>query len=320
MCATGPERSSVASPLLTVAGVDVRTRSAHPLIDEPDDLAYSSFLLPDLAPDTTPAGIDVEVLFSSSPVNDSAILFDSDIAWHMQAEPDGYRVSFRRIGGQSIHTVMVSDRPTTDVRIYVHQDEAPERPPAEGLDNPVRAPLDQVLFMNHLAFHGGVICHAASAVIQGKALLFPGYSGAGKSTLCRMFVAAGMRDRLLSDDRVILRVPEAEDGSGATDAAERVTAWGTPWHGDALIARNESAPLAALLFLVQAETDKVVPIPPGAAMRRLMPLVSSPWYDPERLPAVLDTCARVIETVPCYELHFTRDGDVVGMLTGMSWA
>jgi hypothetical protein len=300
--------------LLTVAGVDVRTFSPYPLLDEADDLAYFSFLAPDLAPHASEAAIEVEVVFSSSPVNDSALIFDSDIAWHMQRESEGYRVSFRRLGLETIHTVMLADRPTTKVQIYVHQDEAPERPPAEGLDNPVRAPLDQVLFMNHLAFRRGVICHAAAAVIQGKALLFPGFSGAGKSTLCRMFVAAGLRDRLLSDDRVILRLggPDGKDG-------DAVTAWGTPWHGDALIARNEAAPLAALLFLVQADTDEVVPIQAGAAMRRLMPLVSSPWYDPERLPAVLETCGRVVETVPCYELHFTRDGDVVGMLTGMDW-
>jgi hypothetical protein len=301
--------------LLTVAGVEVRTSSRYPLFDEPDDLAYSSFLATDLTLQESEAAIEVEVVLSSSPTNDSPIVFDSDIAWHMQREPGGYRVSFRRVGGDVIHTVMLANRPTTKVQIYVHQDEAPERPASEGLDNPVRAPLDQVLFMNHLAFRRGVICHAASAVVEGRALLFPGFSGAGKSTLCRMFVAAGLSDRLLSDDRVILRVggTDGEDGDG-------VTAWGTPWHGDALIARNEPAPLAALLFLVQAETDEVVPIPAGAAMRRLMPLVSSPWYDPERLPAVLETCGRVVETVPCYELHFTRDGDVVGMLTGMSWA
>jgi hypothetical protein len=178
----------------------------------------------------------------------------------------------------------------------------------------VRAPLDQVLFMNHLALRGGVICHAAATVVDGQALLFPGFSGAGKSTMCRKFVGAGLVDTLLSDDRVILRVPGSGEGH-----PETITASGTPWHGDAEIARNESAPLAAMLFLVQAAVDEVLPITPGQAMRRLMPLVSSPWYDPERLPAVLETCGRVVETVPCYELRFTLDGDTVGMLTGTTW-
>jgi hypothetical protein len=168
--------------------------------------------------------------------------------------------------------------------------------------------------MNHLATRGGVICHSAAVVIEGKALLFPGVSGAGKSTMCRMFVNEGLGDRLLSDDRVILRVT----GDGGVQP-HAVTAWGTPWHGDALIARNESAPLAAVLFLVQAPTNGLRPIPPGAAMRRLMPLISSPWYDPERLPPVLETCGRIVETVSCYELDFTPDGDVVGMLTAMDW-
>ena len=59
--------------------------------------------------------------------------------------------------------------------------------------------------MNHLAERGGVIVHAAGAVVQGGALVFLGASGAGKSTLSRMFLEAGLGAALLSDDRVILR-------------------------------------------------------------------------------------------------------------------
>ena len=36
----------------------------------------------------------------------------------MQREPEGYRVSFRRLGLETIHTVMLADRPTTKVRVY----------------------------------------------------------------------------------------------------------------------------------------------------------------------------------------------------------
>jgi hypothetical protein len=300
--------------LLTVAGTDVRTHSHYPLVDDAADSAYLPFLTPDLAGTGLSPAIDVEVRVSPAPLNDSATVFDSDYAWRMQPEMDGYRVSFRRMDRDSIHTVMCADRLTSNIQIYVHQDEPPEVPLSQGVGNPVRAPLDQVLFMNHLAPRGGVICHAAAAVVDGCALLFPGVSGAGKSTMCRKFAAAGLGETLLSDDRVILRVPGSAEGQ-----PETITASGTPWHGDALIARNESAPLAAVLFLVQATKDEVVPITPGQAMRRLMPLVSSPWYDAERLPAVLETCGRIVETVPCYDLHFTRDGDAVSMVTGRLW-
>ena len=86
------------------------------------------------------------------------------------------------------------------------------------------------------------------------------------------------------------------------------------------MARNTSAPLAAVLFLVKAETDEIVSIPAGLAMERLMPVVTCPWYDAERLPGVLETCAHVVENVPCYELRFARDGDAVALLTGRLWS
>jgi hypothetical protein len=311
---TCPEASEAGASLVTIGGTCVRTRSACRVVDGPQDDAYSSFLSPDPGAGRLSAAIDVEVLAYPSPPNHSPTIFDSDIAWHMQPEADGYRVSFRRTDREAIHTVMISNQSSTELRIYVDEDEPHGGLPCEGIHTPVRAPLDQVLFMNYLAFDWGVICHSAAAVVGKHALLFPGYSGAGKSTLCRMFVAAGMGDCLLSDDRVILRVdPETKTGGG-------VTAWGTPWHGDALIARNKSAPLAAMLFLVQHPSDELVPISPGAAMRRLMPVVSTPWYDADRLSPVLETCGRLVETIPCYELRFTTSGGIVDILTTRSWS
>jgi hypothetical protein len=294
--------------VLTLGGVDVQIRSEYPLVHYSDP-PYLPFLAPSPDPGVQGFAIDVEVLVSRCPANQSPVVFDSDIAWRMQPEDGGYRLSFRRTDSEHVHTVLCSDRATSQVRIYVQQDEPPERPFVEGVTNPVHYPLDQLLFMNHLAMCGGVISHAAAAVVEGGALLLPGISGAGKSTVSQMFIDAGLGDSLLSDDRVILR-----RGSVGEGRPERLTAWGTPWPGDAQVARNVSAPLAAVLFLVKAEVDEVVPISAGAAMRRLMPVVSCPWYDPERLPSVLETCARVVEGVPCYELRFTRDGRVVPLL------
>jgi hypothetical protein len=298
--------------MLEICGIKVRTYSEYPLVDDPTDLAYRQFVTPDDTLSGCTPAVEVQVLASPSPSNDSPDIFDSDIAWRMQREADGYRISFRRNDGDRIHTVMCADHATCRLRVYVHQDEPPARPPSEGLADPVRAPLDQVLFMNHLALRGGVICHSAAAVVDGRALLFPGVSGAGKSTLCRMFGEAGLAGSLLSDDRVILRLAEQGQSAG-------ITAWGTPWHGDALIASNHSAPLAAVLFLVQAPENQVVPISPGQAMRRLMPKISCPWYDADRLPAVLDTCGKIVESIPCFDLHFTRDGSVLDLLAAQTW-
>ena len=139
--------------------------------------------------------------------------------------------------------------------------------------------------------------------------MFPGRSEAGKSTISRLFMAAGLGDSLLSDDRVILRA--AED--------EPVTAWGTPWPGDARVARNAMAPLAGLLFLVQSDVNEMRPLSASMAARRLMPVVTCPWYDADRLPGVLDTCSRIVGRTPCFDLCFRPDSGVVDLLTGREW-
>lgn len=293
--------------MLTIAGLGVAIHSRWPLLREANP-AYATFFDSSGPSPHAPAAIEADVLLTPAPPNDAPPIFDSDISWRMQPEYDGYRVSFRRLDSEQIHTVMCSNQATTQVRIHIEQDQPPDLF-AAGVVDPVCYPLDQLMFMNHLALRGGVICHAAAAVPDAGALVFAGVSGAGKTTVSQLFQAAGLGDTLLSDDRVILRRADGLEG------AETVTAWGTPWHGDAHIARNASAPLAALLFLVKADAEELVRIPPGQAMRRLMPMVSSPWYDPDRLPAVLETCGRIVETVPCFDLRFRKDGRVVDLVT-----
>jgi hypothetical protein len=295
------------------------------------------------------SAIDVEVLTERAPPNDSPPLFQSGGgAWYMQPEGSGYRLNFQRSDGGPLHTVACSDAGTTQVQVYIDQEATPRetarsgatpskqvrpetvhsRSTLEGPVNPMTYPLDQLLLMNHLSARGGVIVHGAGAVVGGGALVFPGVSGAGKSTLSRLFVDAGLGDSLLSDDRVILRRSPAQAAltgharagvSSDTVEGESVIAWGTPWAGDAQVARNAEAPLTALLFLVKADANELTRLDAAEAMRRLMPVVSCPWYDAKRLPDVLETSARVVESILCYDLHFRPDEEVIGLLCGRSW-
>ena len=294
---------------LTIAGVELHVRTPLDLSDLPDP-AYAAFQGLSNQEAAVPSTIDVEVLDGLAPPNDSAPLFESDEAWNMQPEGDGYRLSFHGREAGSTHTVACSDGATTRVRVYIDQDVRSAAAASERRMNPVRYPLDQVLLMNHLAERGGLIVHSASAILEERAYVFPGVSGAGKSTLCRMFMAAGKGESLLSDDRAVVRV--SPDGRGGL---EHVEAWGTPWSSSAEVARDSHAPLAALLFLVQADTNEVVPLAAGPAMHRLLRVVSCPWYDAGRVPGVLDSCALLVENVPCYDLRFSLDGELIPLLT-----
>jgi hypothetical protein len=253
-----------------------------------------------------------------APANASPIVFDSGGVWTMQAEDAGYRLGFHREGTHSCHTIACADADTTQVRVYVDQDEALVRiqeasPPGRRL-SPVRYPLDQLLLMNHLAKLGGIIIHGAGVVLGGKSIVLAGASGAGKSTVSRLFIDAGLGGSLLSDDRVVIRT------TGARDALPEVTAWGTPWPGDARVAQNATAPLVALLFLVKSEFNELKPLPAKVAAKRLMPVVTCPWYDPKRLPHVLDACSQVVERTPCYEFCFRPDAGAVELAAGIALA
>ncbi len=296
--------------ILTVAGVKIKVRSQAPLFDQYDP-PYLPFLGHDPLGDKA-ASMNVSVLSTPSPPNESPLLFESGGAWNMQPEAKGYRLNFHREGSPEFHTIACSNAGTSEVQVYVDQD-VPSWTSAThfGQTSPVCYPLDQLLLINHLSSRGGVVVHAGAAVVEGRALVYLGASGAGKSTLSRLLVEAGLGDGLLSDDRVILRT---------APGGVPCEAWGTPWPGDAGIAANARAPLAALLFLVKSDENQIVPIAAAAGMKRLMPVASCPWYDRERLPGVLDTCAGIVENYPCYELHFRPDGDVVKLLTATTWS
>ena len=248
-----------------------------------------------------------------APPNDSAPLFDSDAIWTMQPEGEGYRLNFFREGSQTPHTVALSDGGTTRVRVHASgersQAGAADDVTAEPVFSPVRYPLDQLLLMNHLAPRGGVIVHATGLLLGSLALVLPGCSGAGKSTIARLFTEQGLGDSLLSDDRIIITACEGEEP----------TAWGTPWPGDARVALNRHSPLAGLLFLARAEVNELVRLTPSEGGRRLMPVITSPWYDPGRLPGVLDTCSGLVESIPCYELRFRMDSAAVDAVLSHDW-
>ncbi|OFW61945.1 MAG: hypothetical protein A2133_07020 [Actinobacteria bacterium RBG_16_64_13] len=298
--------------MLTVGNVDVRVHSDLALADFQDP-PYLQFMRPRAIQGSRPSALDIEVLATACPANDSQVIFESGGAWKMQPDESGYRLSFRRDGSSRFHTIVCSNRETTRATIYVDQDLEPSQHVLEMPVNPVHYPLDQLLLMNHLATRGGVIAHAAGAVVEGSALVFPGVSGAGKSTLSRLLAGAGLGDSLLSDDRVVLQMAT---GEGVEESCE---VWGTPWPGDAGVARNGFAPLGALLFLVKADLNEVIPLTTAAAMRRLMPVVTCPWYDAERVSVVLDTCARVVQGVPCYDLRSRADSGVIPLLTARLW-
>lgn len=157
-----------------------------------------------------------------------------------------------------------------------------------------------------LLFRGGLLVHAAGAVLKGRGLVFPAVSGTGKSTLSRL-LEAEFPGAVVCDERIALRPATAH--------------WilaGTPWESTAGIARETAAPLAALVFLEQAPACAIEPISAPDALRRVLPLISVDWGCGEladRGAAALDA---LLAAVPAYVFRFPKSPAAAHFLA--SWA
>ena len=161
--------------------------------------------------------------------------------------------------------------------------------------------LDAVLRIVHsllLARRGGFLLHAASAICAGRAFLFSGVSGAGKTTMTRLAPA----DVTLLTDEIsyIQRGPGGE-----------FRAFGTPFAGElAKAGENTSAPISALFFLEKGPENRIEPVPPAEAVRRLMRNILFFSEDPELVEKILATACEFVSTLPVERLTFYPDARV----------
>jgi hypothetical protein len=141
------------------------------------------------------------------------------------------------------------------------------------------------------------LVHSSGVEFHGRGYMLSGRSGAGKSTISRKFALAG--HEVLSDDRIVVRKIDGE-----------LRMFGTPWSGEAGIARNKDLPLHGIFFLHHGEENLIKKIAPTEAIERLMPVTSIPWYDKSVLTKVLTFCEEIVSACPAYDLVFRPDIDV----------
>jgi hypothetical protein len=160
--------------------------------------------------------------------------------------------------------------------------------------------IDAVLRIVHtllLAREGGFLLHASSAVRNGNAFLFSGLSEAGKTTMAR----------LAPPDAVLL----TDEASYVRKVGARYLAFGTPFAGDlGKPGKNVSAPIAALYLLAKANENRIIPLEPTDAVRRLMRNILFFAHDPELVNLVFQAALTFVGTVPAFQLDFMPDNRV----------
>jgi hypothetical protein len=229
-------------------------------------------------------------------------VFDSGGPWslHRDCERWVIRVRSPALGPEPYLTaVMEPDFRTGDIYMAVRH---------AGADlprNPLGYPLAQVLMIALLSLGRGVLVHACGVNDRGRGFVFCGKSGDGKSTMARLWEGQDGTS-ILNDDRIILR----ERGEG-------LWAYGTPWHGDAQAYCPEGVPVDAIFFIRHGEDTCGVRLRPQEAVCRLLVRSFPTFWSAEGMSFTLELLGRVSRRVPCYDLPFLPDKNILEFVRSM---
>ena len=174
--------------------------------------------------------------------------------------------------------------------------------------NPFNLATRLFLLQHSFINRQGLIIHAAGGTVQGKGMAFAAPSGTGKSTLTRLLMQSSS-NRFFSEDRLIAR-----------SMNRQWHVWGTPWYGEGDIARNESAPLSAFIFLRQSLETKITRLSSSEGLHRLIQTASIPWYSEEWTSKGLALCESLLQEIPMFELAFRPDQSAVEVVERLAAA
>ncbi len=285
-----------------IAGVKLDIRSGPDVIIRERNAVLENFLVTGYRPS---GDHRIQIEITDDPIADvdpESVLFDADAVWSIFRNNHYYRILS--------HPPAVPD-PLWDARFDLDfsfgriscGNRLKEISNGQLiLYNPVVYPLDQILMMHYLAKNRGMLIHAAGWCINNSGWIFAGKSGAGKSTISNLIVRQ-TGTTFLSDDRIIVR-----------EGSDRFLMYGTPWPGDAGYAVNQSVPLKGFFFLGKGTRNNIQKLKPFDAIARLMPVVSVPWYDREKVALLMDFCDVLMKNIPMYELTFVPDKTIVDVL------
>jgi len=153
-----------------------------------------------------------------------------------------------------------------------------------------------------LRAHGGLLLHGVAAELEGEGIVGVGPSGAGKSTLARLLHAAGAT--VLSDERPIVRQWPPPGSAPHPDAAGSFRVYGSPWPSSAGFACNACAPLRRLYFLEHGPEERLTPLTPAEAFRRLIHVATIPWQEATLFDPCLATVESLLHATPCSVFSF----------------
>lgn len=147
-----------------------------------------------------------------------------------------------------------------------------------------------------------LLLHSSLVRWEGKAVLFTAPSGTGKSTQAELWKTYENAD-ILNGDRAALR-----------RYGDTWCAWGLPYAGSSGIFRNESAPIAAIVYLRQAKQNRIYRIFSIEAMRLIYPELTIHRWDAGFVNRAVDLFLALTNQIPVYILECLPDAGAVQVL------
>lgn len=314
--------------------------SVHIVSERSEDVVFGASLHPF---QTLSDKSDVEIHVEWVPrIQDakSGELFDSGSVWQLSECRGRFKFDFSAPSlGRSPYKRFLIDKKFRCGTLQMSEEAFGER-----RADPLDYPFDELLIMHRLTQEKAIELHGTGIVRpNGDANLFVGHSGAGKSTTTRLWTEREDVE-VLSDDRIIVRrdkhvsvqktpgeVPDsarqygvlrlrdcsasrtnlsaqddkASEVSGGSKYAMRM--YGTPWHGEAMYASPNSAPLTRIFVLEHGHGNVITPLTPSAAVAELFARSFVPFHRHEYVESALTFLEDVVNSVPVYRFAFEPD-------------
>jgi hypothetical protein len=282
--------------VMEVAGLGLEVRPAEPGIRLVTDTAHQPFLQRD-------AGFDcAQIVLASAasprpPRRAARTVFDTGSVWRLEEISGGHLLTLRSpVYGHDPYLQVEFD-PDYAIGGGETVDGGPHL--VGDTMHPFVYPFDEVVYLARLSRGRGVLVHACGISAGGRGVLLLGTSGAGKSTSARLW-SGRPATTILSDDRIVIR---GENG------APRI--YGTPWHGEAGCESPASAPLEAVFILEQAPRNRILDLPPSAAVAQMMVRAFPAMWDRRGLEFAVGFLSQLAEQVPVRRLQFLPEASAV---------
>ncbi len=147
--------------------------------------------------------------------------------------------------------------------------------------------------------------HASALSVDGDGILFSADSGTGKSTHAKMWKQLLKKHEIvnLNDDKPVIRFTDGEP-------------WvcGTPWSGKHTLHTNRKAPVKALVFLEQAQENRIAWVPPEQAFGLVFPQVLGGRASQTQVAELMGLLNRFIRRVPVYRLQCDISEEAVNLV------